>query len=303
MENLELFSLNEQYSTTRLVSTKVLSVAEENYCYPETLLFLPFIDDRKGEGGLRTQGYFKVSLPENPLVTVVTVVFNGEKYLERTILSVINQDYDNIEYIIIDGGSTDSTLDIVRHYEHAIDYWVSEPDKGIYDAMNKGVLCTKGEYVIHLNSDDYFEKNVISRVVSKIKDNPGYDLYHGSLLVHKSSGKSVCRVGHNFLPTSMPAYQPTSFVRVSSVSNLEWFDTDYKIASDFKFFKILRTQNFRFLNINMLITHFSDGGASSNSLARLTELKLILLELGYLPIIVELLLLRIKVIEYLLPNS
>jgi cellulose synthase/poly-beta-1,6-N-acetylglucosamine synthase-like glycosyltransferase len=79
----------------------------------ETVLFLPPVEGRKAEGGLRKQGYFKKSLPDKPLITVITVVFNGDQYLEQTILSVLNQTHDNVEYIIIDGGSTDKTLEII----------------------------------------------------------------------------------------------------------------------------------------------------------------------------------------------
>lgn len=77
-------------------------------------------------------------------MTIVTVVYNGEKYIEETILSVINQSYANVEYIIVDGGSTDGTLDLILKYEDRIDYWVSESDYGIYDAMNKGVVLSSG---------------------------------------------------------------------------------------------------------------------------------------------------------------
>lgn len=120
----------------------------------KSMLFLPPNPDRKGEGGLRTKGYFKKSLPDMPLITVITVVFNGEKYLEETIKSVTNQTYDNVEYIIIDGGSTDETLDIIRQYAGQIDYWVSEKDQGIYDAMNKGIGLASGAFIHHLNIGD-----------------------------------------------------------------------------------------------------------------------------------------------------
>jgi glycosyltransferase involved in cell wall biosynthesis len=96
-------------------------------------------------GGLRTKGLFKATSPAKPLITVITVVLNGERHLEQAIQSVIKQDYPHIEYVIIDGGSTDGTLDIIRKYEARIDYWVSEPDNGIYDAMNKGIALARGE--------------------------------------------------------------------------------------------------------------------------------------------------------------
>ena len=89
-------------------------------------------------------------------ISVITVVFNGERYLESTIKSVISQDYPNLEYIIIDGGSTDKTLDIIKKYKENISKIISEPDKGLADAMNKGVSYATGEWILHLHSDDTF---------------------------------------------------------------------------------------------------------------------------------------------------
>ena len=96
-----------------------------------------------------------------PLITVITVVLNAGKQLEKTIESVLYQKYPNIEYIIIDGGSKDETLDIIKKYEDYIDYWVSEKDNGIYDAMNKGIKVAMGQGLLFLNSGDYFEGNVL----------------------------------------------------------------------------------------------------------------------------------------------
>ncbi len=107
-----------------------------------------------------------------PKISVITAVFNGEQYLEQTILSVLDQVYPNIEYIIIDGGSTDRTLEIIRKYEHAIDYWVSEPDKGISDAFNKGIEVAKGEYInFQGDGDGFYNKNSIEKIVSHINQN------------------------------------------------------------------------------------------------------------------------------------
>lgn len=89
-------------------------------------------------------------------ITVITVVYNGIDYIEDTILSVINQDYSNIEYIIIDGKSDDGTMDIVEKYATKISYWVSESDNGIYDAMNKGIKVATGDWIIFMNCGDYF---------------------------------------------------------------------------------------------------------------------------------------------------
>jgi len=136
----------------------------------ETVLFLPEGENRQGEGGERKQGYFKKSKEDNPLITVVTVVYNGEKFLEETILSVINQTYDNVEYIIIDGGSTDGTLDIIRKYEHAIDYWISEKDRGISDAFNKAVLVSLGDYINFQGDGDGFASRTALESIIKLVD-------------------------------------------------------------------------------------------------------------------------------------
>lgn len=101
---------------------------------------------------------------ENLKISIITVSYNAAKTIEQTIQSVVNQTYDNIEYIIIDGGSTDGTVDIIKKYEDKIAYWVSEPDKGIYDAMNKGILKASGEYIYFLGADDWlYNESVMER--------------------------------------------------------------------------------------------------------------------------------------------
>ena len=116
---------------------------------------------------------------QQPLVSVITVVYNGEKYLEQTIQSVINQTYNNIEYIIIDGGSTDTTLDIIKKYKDYISYFISEPDNGLYDAMNKGIRRANGELIGMLNSDDWLNLDAISTVQNAYVKNPGTKILHG----------------------------------------------------------------------------------------------------------------------------
>lgn len=119
----------------------------------------------KKEGGLRTKGYFKKTTYTKPLISIVTVVYNGEQYIEETIHSIINQKSSNIEFIIIDGGSTDRTISIIKKYENQIDYWSSENDKGIYDAMNKGSRIARGKWINFMNCGDTFaSKKVISKI-------------------------------------------------------------------------------------------------------------------------------------------
>lgn len=148
--------LNTNYSTTRLLQKEKPIVDNKPEDKFESILFLPENQNRIGEGGLRTKGYFKKSYDEKPLMSIVTVVYNGEEFLEETILSVISQTYDNVEYVIIDGGSGDDTVDIIQKYEDRIDYWVSEKDDGISDAFNKGLKVANGEYINFQGDGDGF---------------------------------------------------------------------------------------------------------------------------------------------------
>lgn len=168
--------LDKKYSTTRLVTQEKPTITKNPSDKFETVLFLPPGEGRKGEGGLRTKGYFKKSYENKPLISVITVVYNGEKYLEETIQSVINQTYDNVEYIIIDGGSTDGTLDIIKKYEDRIDYWVSEKDSGISDAFNKGAKVAHGDYInFQGDGDGFYAPDALEKVFQGI--NPNEDIF------------------------------------------------------------------------------------------------------------------------------
>jgi len=115
-----------------------------------------------------------LSKETDTLISVVTVSYNAVSTIEQTILSVINQTYPNVEYIIIDGGSTDGTVDIIKKYADKIAYWVSEPDKGIYDAMNKGVVVATGEWINFMNAGDIFTD---SDVIDK--------LFHQNIIINR----------------------------------------------------------------------------------------------------------------------
>lgn len=200
----------------------------------ETILFLPKTASRKGKGGLRTKGYFKSRNSQKPLITIITVVYNNQEDIEETILSVINQSYDNIEYLIIDGGSSDNTVDIIKKYNNSIDYWISEKDNGIYDAMNKGCRLATGAGLCFLNSGDKFVGDVFDSrlklpflIPCKIKENEK-KILDKKLLDGKSG-----------MPTS---HQAMVFLNKRLLYNLK-----YKISSDYDFF----IRHGVFLNINL----------------------------------------------------
>ena len=254
--------LDKNYSTTRLVTK---NKPDEK---SGTTLFLSKNEERKGEGGLRTKGYFKKSYPDKPLVTVITVVFNGEKYLEETIKSVIEQTYDNVEYLIIDGGSTDNTLNIIKKYEDYIDYWVSEKDKGIYDAMNKGIDLATGEWLNFMNAGDRFYNNtILNDIFSKPIDIKINILYgNWATLDFLTSKEKIKKAGSlkNLYKGSQFCHQ-SSFID-SKLHKATKYNLCYKIAADFDFFyKTYKKAPGSFKYFNRTISFIAPKGLSDTN--------------------------------------
>ena len=174
----------------------------------------------------------------SPLVTIITVVYNGQKFLEQTILSVINQTYPKIEYLIIDGGSTDGTLDIIDKYKTHIDYWVSEPDKGLYDAMNKGIALAKGELIGMINSDDWYEVNAVQLVINNLLSNPSKRIFHGDRFDVLADGSKSLRKYHpsslKFIYYGMTYNHPSMFIH-KDIYSFQQYNISLKALSDYEF--------------------------------------------------------------------
>lgn len=190
-----------------------------------------------------------------PLVSIITVVYNGAEALEKTILSIINQTYTNIEFIIIDGGSTDNTIEIIKKYEQSISYWVSEKDKGIYDAMNKGIERATGSWINFMNVGDHFyDENVISDVFSV--DRSEYDFIYGDTEV-KSSYKepSIEKPGdkRNFWRKII---RHQSIFSKADLNKKYPFKTQYRVSADFDFIYQMFFYQFRTLYVNRVISSF-----------------------------------------------
>jgi glycosyltransferase involved in cell wall biosynthesis len=167
-------------------------------------------------------------MKDHPLVSIITVVYNGQQYIEDVIKSVLNQSYKNIEYIIIDGGSTDNTLAIIKKYENQISYWISEKDEGISDAFNKGIQRSKGEIIGIINSDDWYEKDAVEKVVAKIKD---ADVVYSDMQLWKNDEKDfIVKGDHQFLTKEMTVNHPSVFVRKECYTQFGLFDTQYELA-------------------------------------------------------------------------
>lgn len=210
---------------------------------------------------------------EKVKISIVTVVYNGVGSIENTILSVINQTYDNIEYIIIDGGSTDGTQDVIEKYEEKISYWVSEPDKGIYDAMNKGIKAVKNDWILFLNVGDvFFNHDVLSIVQSELYN---CDVLYGKTAIKQKNGDMSIR---DFYPLRMD-WKVIPYCHQSVLIKREFltealFDTNYKIGADYNQYFGLKSKNAKFKSIKEIISIYDNEGFSSlNQKALLSEYK------------------------------
>jgi hypothetical protein len=183
---------------------------------------------RKVEGGKRTRALMVENTGTKPLISVITVVRNGEKHLEQAIRSVIHQPYPSIEYIVIDGASSDGTMDIIRRYDEHIDYWLSEPDQGIYEAMNKGWSTSRGDYVYYLGSDDVLLSLPISVLSEAYRQD--IDIVFGD--VRLSNGRQFrSRYGFQLLLNNTLHHQGLFLKR--SLFDSSPFQEIYKVFSDF----------------------------------------------------------------------
>jgi glycosyltransferase involved in cell wall biosynthesis len=191
---------------------------------------------------------------------VVTVVYNGGKTLEDTINSVINQTYDNVEYILIDGGSKDGTLDIIKKYEDKIAYWVSESDKGIYDAMNKGIRLASGDWIHLLNADDYyFNINVLQKAAEYLKDEKK-SFYYFTMMQNFFGKIKEYKYHYHYCRLFYSAYlpHPTLFVSSFQYKSLGLYKTNLIIAADHDFIlRLCKKFKANFIDLPLVVMNLS----------------------------------------------
>jgi glycosyltransferase involved in cell wall biosynthesis len=197
-----------------------------------------------------------------PLVTVITVVLNGVSHLEKAIQSVLGQSYENLEYIVIDGGSTDGTLDIIKKYEDRIASWISEKDTGIYDAMNKGISKASGEIIGILNSDDWYEPEAVEIIVDQFRKHPAGGVYYGLLRVWEKEQVQSIQGNTDFLLNKYNISHPTCFIRSSVYKQFGVFDTRYRIDGDYELMLRYRENQVQFVFIERILANFRIGGIS-----------------------------------------
>lgn len=196
--------------------------------------------------------------------SIITINYNKSYGLRRTIESVINQSCKDFEYIIIDGGSTDGSVDIIKEYRDHITYWVSEPDKGIYNAMNKGIVMAHGDYINFMNSGDcFYDNNVLKQTLPYLTA----DIVYGRLFYFNHKERSVYLKEspnmQHFLDNTLN-HQSSFIARKLFKDSL--YDENYKIVSDWKFFmEKLIFQNCSFVSIPVKVGLFEEGGISESA--------------------------------------
>ena len=209
----------------------------------------------------------------SPKISIITVSFNSAKTIKETIESILIQDYNNIEYIIIDGGSSDETIDIVKSYSEKISYFISEKDNGIYDAMNKGIKVATGDIVGILNSDDFYPNSFVLSNVARSFEKYNCDAVYGDLVyVNKKDTTQIKRYWQagNYntskIKNGWMLPHPTFFVKKVMYDRHGLYNSALKRAADYEMIlKLLYKENISVHYIPMILVKMRMGGASNST--------------------------------------
>ena len=212
-------------------------------------------------------------MPNNLKISIITVSFNSVQTIKDTIESIIAQDYDSIEYLIVDGGSKDGTVDVIEEYKDHIQYFSSESDNGIYDAMNKGIAAATGDIIGILNSDDFYPNIFVISNVAKSFKQSGCDAVYGDLVYVKSNNvKRIIRYwkagdyNTSKIRNGWMLPHPTFFVKKEMYDRYGLYDTELKSAADYEMIlKLLYKFNISVYYIPMILVNMRTGGESNRS--------------------------------------
>ncbi|MBI5231277.1 MAG: glycosyltransferase [Coriobacteriales bacterium] len=211
-----------------------------------------------------------------PLVSVVTVCLNAEAHIGRAMRSVLDQTYSRIEYVVVDGQSTDGTLGVVEEFAGRFGArlkWISEPDKGLYDAMNKGVAMATGELVGILNADDYYEPDAVERAVATWRANPSAGVVYGDDRTFAADGTTKLRPTRAEITLADMrrdhiVHHHASFVTRGTYDRVGAYDISHPIAADYDFFLRCLEAGVEFARVDGVITNFSLEGVSHHNIRR-----------------------------------
>jgi glycosyltransferase involved in cell wall biosynthesis len=206
-----------------------------------------------------------------PLVSIITIVYNNAQYIRDAVQSVLSQGYPRLEYVVIDGGSTDGTVEIIEEYRDYISVFISEPDKGLYDALNKGIKNAAGDVIGILHSDDLFcNENVVSASIQQMRNTSSEFCFSDMVFIDDVSGKIVrYYMAHYFKRWLfrigwMPPH-PTSFINKSLFDEFGLYSTEYKIVGDYDFFvRVFFGREINWTYLNLVSVKMRMGGASNS---------------------------------------
>ena len=201
---------------------------------------------------------------QDMLISIITVCLNAVETIETTIRSVLQQTYKNVEYIVIDGGSTDGTLQIIEKYRNDISILISEKDEGIYDAMKKGIELARGDYIGIINADDWYEKDAVEHVVQICKAvSEDFGVISGQIrLIERGKAFSSREKDMRQIWTEMPIAHPATFIKKSVYSRYGKYDTCYEISADYEMVFRLFVNGIRFYISNKIMANYRVGGMS-----------------------------------------
>jgi len=201
-------------------------------------------------------------MENNIPISIVTIVYNDVLNIEKTIMSILNQNIKNLEYIIIDGGSMDGTVDIIRKYDTSISYWVSEKDNGIVDAFNKGIMKARGKVIGLVNSADFLEPYTLKKV-SEIFTSSNTDIVYGKMQYWKDGEKEyVYKANHKLLTKFMSLNHPAVFVKKDMYDQYGLFDDTYRVAMDYDLLLRFYSKGAKFEYIDSILSNMTLGGIS-----------------------------------------
>jgi len=245
----------------------------------------------------------------NPKISIITIVYNDVKHLEGTILSVVNHHYNNIEYVIIDGNSKDGTVDLLKKYSDQISFWSSEPDKGIYDAMNKGLRAATGDYVWFLNSGDkIYTENLIAEIVSNLGESLP-DIIYGETMIIAEDGaelglrrlKAPEKLTWKSLKDGMLVCHQSILVSRKIAPE---YQLKYRFSADYDWMLSSLKRSKTIVNSNQIISAFLDGGFSKNNIKQsLKERFSIMVEYyGFFPTLFRHIIIGLKFSSFFVKN-